>query len=96
MVGIQENEERVIYDPVATGVKLFDRIAGETESEATAFRVIPIVVAPLLAIGTEPSQVFDLRSTNTPARGPISAKGIMNDTLIPVTCAAEAFKLNET
>src|SRR5262249_514640 len=36
------------------------------------------------------------RSTNTPATGPTRANGTINDTVMKVTCAAVALRVNDT
>ena len=62
VVGVEQQQERVVPDGLPLLVHLLDRVSREPEPEAPGRAVRPLLVGHLLPVGSKPRQVLDLRT----------------------------------
>jgi len=67
MVGIQQNQERIIHNPVPTVVYFFYRIPGQTDPQTPSETIIPVFIRHLLAVRPKPRQILHFRAADPPS-----------------------------
>src|SRR5262249_60826172 len=73
VVGVEQDEQRVVHDRAPVGIHLVDRIAGQAEPEAARERAVPVLLGHLAAIGTDPREVLHLGAADPAAEEELPA-----------------------
>src|SRR5688572_13887322 len=66
MMGIQEQEERVVHDDVAAGVFFFNRVSGQDKADRPHMSLPPVGLIHFLAVRMEPYDILDLTAMDLP------------------------------
>ena len=64
MMRIHQYEKRFVLDLVSITVYFRNGVAGQSDAQASGIALIPIVLRHLLAVGSKPGQILDLRPVN--------------------------------
>ena len=73
MIGVKQDEQRLIRDWMAALVLFFDEIAGQAQPQAACLGILPIFFRQLLPVRPESGNVFNLRSMDLPSKEKLSA-----------------------
>ena len=79
VVSVQQHEEGVADDSLAHVVDLLDRVAHQTEAQAPAEAVGPLLLRHLFPVGTKPGEVLGRRSVNPP---PLKERAPVEDRIV--------------
>src|SRR5258707_15622273 len=73
VVGVEEDEEAIVDDRLASLIRRGNALAAEEDADAAGKSVLPIVVGHLAAVGLEPADVADVNTAQRTAIEPAPA-----------------------
>jgi hypothetical protein len=65
-MSVEQQEQRIIDNAIATRIDFLNSVPGELEGQAACIPIAPVLLSHFLTIRAKPGQIFHLRAADAP------------------------------